>query len=306
VRFRTWSVRSVLLPVLGVLLIVGSFLAVLGIGRYQARQVSVVVAVHDIPPLSPILPGDVALRPVPATAVPRTGVYRSVTPLIGQFVQYGIVAGDVVRPQMLLAMPAGSSPLDVQLREASQAAGMALEAVPLPLDQAAGFTLPHPGDRVSIVGVLNPPGGQGSGQMAKFVLRHALVLAVLAPGQQSTAVKATPFGGSAAVPTTGQAQATSGVLVLALPPTDAERLVLAEAAGKVTLVLDQLPQGQQAPGCAQRAGPAGPAPAGSACPADQTPAVTYGQLTDTGSGGALPASPAPYSAGSLPPVGGGR
>jgi len=300
VRFRTWSLRSVLLPILGVVLIAGSFLTVLGLGRLQARQVMVAVAAHNIEPLAPIMPGDVVLHPVPASAVPKSGAYRSLTPLIGQFVQYGVVSGDVLRPQMLLTTPVGSSSLDVQLRAAASQAGAALEAVPLPLDQAAGFTLPHPGDRVSIMGVLTPPGagGQVGGQESKVVISGALVLSVIAPGAGQSS-KATPFGGSTSSPTV--TQASSGVLVLALAPTQAETLVLAEAAGKVTLVLDPLPSGGK---CATKnVGPAGAAPTGGAtCATPLVPPVTYAELAGPGNPGAAPIAPAPANAGTLPPA----
>lgn len=303
-RFRTWSLRSVLLPVLGVILIAGSILAVLALGRYQSRQVMVVVAAHDIEPLAPIMPGDVEVRAVPVTAVPKSGAYHSLTPLVGQFVQFGVVAGDVIRPEMLLATPVGSSSLDVQLRQASSAAGSDLEAVPLPLDQSAGFTLPHPGDRVSILGVLNPvgAGGQATGQVSKVVIGHALVLSIIAPGS-AQATKATPFAGSANTPT--GAQASSGVLVLALAPTDAERLVLAEAAGKVTLVLDPLPAGQGSTCASASAGPAGPAPATGGCTAPVVPPVTYSDLAGPGGAAGAMVAPAPANAGTLPPVGKG-
>lgn len=296
------------MPVLGVILIAGSILTVLGLGRYQTRQVMVVVATRDIQPLAPIMPGDVEVRPVPATAVPKSDAYHSTAALIGHFVQYGVVAGDVVRPQMLLATPEGSSSLNVQLREASAKGGTALEAVPLPLDQSGGFTLPQPGDRVSILGVLNPPGagGQGQGQVSKVVIGHVLVLSVIAPGSVPAA-KATPFGGSASAPT--GAQATSGVLVLALTPTEAERLVLAEAAGKVTLVLDELPTGK-ASGCGSATGPAGPAGPATAtgsggCAAPVVPPVTYSELAGLGGAGGSPVTPAPTDAGTLPPAPGG-
>ena len=250
---RVRSLAGLGLMAVGASLVLGSLLATVVLGRWADRRVPVVVATRDIPPLSPVPAGSVAVRRVPEAAVPRGGAFANTQEVVGRLTAYGVVAGAVVQPAMLLG--SGGSELDAALHAAVARSGSDLEAVALPLDASGGFTLPAPGDRVAVLAVATPPGA--SGPVARVLLPRALVLAVQAAGG----------GGSSLVPVAG---AGSGVLVLALSPSQAEALALAQAIGRVTVALD-------APGCP--------------CPAGATPAgpVTLAEVLS----GAVPARPTP-------------
>ena len=243
-RYSQSSLPNILLILAGILLIAGSFFGVLWMGTRAARTVEAVVAVHDIPPMHVIGPGDVALRQVPAQVADAEGGYAARIPVVlGRLAVFGVPAGAVVHPDDVAPASAGSS-LDVALTQLSRQYGVALQAVPLALNQAQGFSLPAPGDLVTVYATLTaapqggPSGAPGSGQGEPEVvpvLWRVPVLAVFGAGGSGPSV---PFsGGSSASTAPG---ATSGVLVLALTATEAQKLALAEQAGSITLVLDQV------------------------------------------------------------------
>lgn len=299
-RFRTSSLPSSVTWLLGLLLVAGAFFGVVAVGRYNNRQIQVVVATRDLPPLSPIMPGDVAVASKPLAALPRSGWFRATAPLVGKFVGYGLVKGEVVQGDMLASAPGVASVYDVQLSHAVDSTKTDLRAVPFPLNESSGFTLPRPGDHVDIVAVLSSQGQGTAGQatkQARVLIPQALVLSVSGP----TAAGPTSQGSFAGSSTGATQTATSGVLILALTQSQAEQLVLAESMGTLTLLLDPMPTQVAAQGSAT--GPAGPTPPG-ASRVTVAPPVTDLELT----GGALPyqaaAVPAPAIAGTLPPTGG--
>ena len=242
-RYRSSPWSGVLLVVGGVLLVVGSILAVVWLGRRTDRMVRVVVAVRAIAPLQPVVPRDVSLRAVPLLVAERGGFFPQVPAVVGRLARYGVLAGGVVRPGALLAATASGSALDFHLQQLSQQAGRELEAVPLALDETSGFTLPQAGDRVTLVGTLS--GASGTGGEAAVIVSHVLVLQILTAGGLSGV--STPFAGGASAAGT----ATSGVVVLALTATQAERVALSEVEGHLTLALDA-PQVRCTPGGASR------------------------------------------------------
>lgn|GEM_PF-4374525 len=231
------QMRSMFLVLLGILIIGGCFLGMLWLGHRAQRTEMAVVAVQTIPPLQPITAADVTLKPVPAVEV-HGARYVTASVVVGRFSQYGIFAGTVLQPGMLMTGTGGLSTLDVQLNNASKQTHQTLEAVPLPLNQSAGFTLPVDGDYVTLIGVLQkPPSGTRttSTQQAQVVIARGLVLSVLAP--QSSPTPGVGISGGSQPP--AATQATSGVLVLGLTLQQAEKVALAESMGKVTLLLDK-------------------------------------------------------------------
>lgn len=232
------QMRSLFLVLIGILIIGGCFVGMLWLGHRAQRTEMAVVAVQTIPPLEPITSAEVKLEPVPAVEV-HGARYVTASVVVGRFSQYGIYAGTVLQSGMLMTHTGGLSTLDVQLNTASKQEKQALEAVPLPLNQSAGFTLPVAGDHVTLLGVLQKPASAGSQQnaiqQAQVVIARGLVLSVLAP--QSSPTPGVGIGGGSQPP--AATQATSGVLVLGLTLQQAEKLALAESMGKVTLLLDK-------------------------------------------------------------------
>jgi Flp pilus assembly protein CpaB len=189
------------------------------------RTAPVLVARALIPPMQRIAGGDVAVARLPVAAVPADALANPAE-AVGSYARVGFAPGAVVQ-RSALARGDGSS-LDAQLTAAEAArggGGAALRAVPLPLDAAHGYGLVAAGDRVDVVVAADKVGGGLVQTAARGVLVEAKLPAAgrgdLLAGQDATA-------------------AGSGVLVLALSPEEAERVLLGEILGQVTVLLDPL------------------------------------------------------------------
>lgn len=227
-RFQPRSLSAGMLILLGIVLIGGSFAGVFFLGQRANRTVDVVVATRDIPPLEAVNPADVKLEARPASGVPA-GAFTNLTPVVGKYLRFGLVKGQVVVAPMLAETAEQASAYDVALASAAKAAGQDLRAVPLALDQTRGFGLMQKGDRIDILAVI---GASGNGKQAVVVASHVLVLDILGGG--STGPQANPTQ-------PGQTQpSSSGVVVLALTPEQAQQVALAQSEGSVMAVLDPL------------------------------------------------------------------
>lgn len=245
-RIPSWSISGTALIVIGAICVAAAFGGVWYFNRRASQFVSVVVAAQAVPPLSPILPGDLTLAKRPKDSLPKHGVYHTVPPLLYQFTETGFVPGEVVRNGMFLPPPSGAaSTYDLSLTHTSAQLNESLRAVPLPLGVANGFTLPQPGDHVDLFAVIsasksgNTSSSSGGGSVVTPIVQHALVLSVIAPGAASPAPSG-PLGTGNKSVASQQTQASSGVLLLALTPLQSERVVLAEVTGSITAVLDPL------------------------------------------------------------------
>ncbi len=189
------------------------------------RTVDVVVATRDVPPLQAIMPGDVAVMPVPIQAVPADAL-RDGAATVGRYVRFGLLSGQVVQSANLAAGPTGSSQTDAQLT--AVAGGSADErAVTVPLQAETGLDLPQPGDHVDLLAVVK---GQGSSQ--------ARVLASDVPVLDRFAIGAVSTGPS--ITGTGQPALQQGALVLELTVAQAQQVALAETTGSIQVLLDPL------------------------------------------------------------------
>ncbi len=306
---RRASAAWLLLAALGCGLVAGT-VAVRAVDGAR-RELAVVVARRDVTPMSRIAGGDVQIVRMPTAALPA-GTERTLGPVVGQFTRAGLVPGEVVTAAALAGAATDAGAEDVRLTAAggppcavaptaagpvpapapkgtgtsatrtgasgvtptSAAAGAAqtpakgdgacananLVAMTLPVAADQGFAMVQRGDRVDLVASYS----LAQGPAAQVIVADVPVLDRV---------------GSAQSPgTAGSAAPQSGWLVLALTQRDALRVQLAEAAGKVAVLLR---------------------PLGAAA---EDPQVTARVLTvpDLAAGSATPEAP-PLTAGALPP-----
>lgn len=200
----------------------------------QNRTEEVVVAKATIPPMAELDPALLGTARLPASAVPADA-FRRVADAAGLYTQVGVVRGAVVTRSMTLSLAAPGAPGPgsqwaaklVMLQR--QAATRGLEAFPLPLDQNGGYTLVQAGDRADVMATV---GGAGQGgAKAGIVVADVLVLGKLDQSTSNANVVNMSNGGQTTT-------STSGVVVLAVTPADAQRILAAEAASqKLVLAL---------------------------------------------------------------------
>jgi Flp pilus assembly protein CpaB len=191
--------------------------------RTALRTVDVVVATHDVLPLSEVLPDDVRLAAVPVPAVPSDAV-RNTASVVGQYVRYGMIHGQVVRAANLAATQPGTSRTDAEIAMTA-ADSPSVRAVAVALQADTGLDLPTPGDHVDVLAVVHD---QGDTQ-ARVLASNVLVLDRLTTGASAS--------GQAAGP---EPVAQAGALVLALTVVQAEQVALAQTVGQVQVLLDPL------------------------------------------------------------------
>jgi Flp pilus assembly protein CpaB len=177
------------------------------------RTVDVVVATKDVAPLAAIMPGDVAVRPEPIQAVPADAL-RASDAVIGRYVRFGLLSGQVVRAANLATTAVGAGPMDARMTT-SVGDDPAVRAVAVALQATTGLDLPAPGDHVDLLAVVR---GQGSTQ-ARVLATRVLVLDRMAVGQGASG----PAGSGSNPP-----MAQQGALVLALTVPQAQEVALAQ------------------------------------------------------------------------------
>jgi Flp pilus assembly protein CpaB len=212
-----------------------------------ARALTVVwVAERYVAPLTPVAMGDVREVRLPVAGVPA-GALTAPDEFAGQYARAGLVPGEVLTRQALTAGVAQGSAFDLQLaslagsgrcdRGSPPPAGEApgggapacapLVAMALPLDADGGYTIVQPGDRVDLLAAF----GGASGTESQVVAADVPVMAKL---------DGAPEGPGA--------PASSGWLVLAVNPAEAQEIQAAQSAGRVAAVL--VPPGEDQAGLA--------------------------------------------------------
>ncbi len=189
------------------------------------RTEAVVVATQDVLPLATVTPSDVQVQPVPIQAVPD-GAIRTVSAVVGRFVRFGLLRGQVVQTANLAAAQGGTGPVDAQITAAADGSAE-VRAVTVALQADTGLDLPAPGDHVDVLAVVRGPGTP----QARVVAAGVLVLDRIAAGASS---------GGLGSPSAGQPVAQTGALVLALTVAQAEQVALAQTMGQVEVLLDPL------------------------------------------------------------------
>lgn|GEM_PF-2070210 len=211
------------------------------------REVPVVMARREVPPLTRIRSGDVVVADVPAAALPP-GALHAVAAAQGDFTRMGLVPGEIVTGAALEGGVTTASALDVRLAGLAETAlcprgtsaapapaapagagtvagsprggagCLRLVAMSVPVSADQGFQMVHTGDTVDVVAGY----GVRSGTVSQVVAADVPVLDRVAAGQ----------GG---VPGSGSA---SGWLVLGVSPGQALRLQLALTTGKLAVLLE--------------------------------------------------------------------
>jgi pilus assembly protein CpaB len=197
---------------LGTALIIARYLERTGTGPSPVTKI--VVAVTDLPLAAKIGPQDVRLEDWPKDHLPP-GVATDPKEVIGRILISRVLAGQPVLPPMLAAKNAGNG-LAALIPPNMRAIAVRVDDVV----GVAGFI--HPDDRVDVLVTLRPnrPGAETT---SKVFMQNVKVLAV---GQEvETADRARLHATPATVAT------------LLVSPTDAERLTLAAAEGRLILTL---------------------------------------------------------------------
>jgi hypothetical protein len=219
--------------------------------RYQ-RTETVVVARVAVPPWSLVTATDLArVRRPAAGLLPATLLAPSV--VVGRFTVTGLVPGQAVTAANLSWSGLGSA-YDAQLAAldgitrhcGSGTRAIAVpttggtpaavthptcgryEALAVPLDANAGYDLVHAGSRIDLWATYPTP----SGEVAQAIVTGVLVMARFAPGSSAPVVGAS----SSTVAQT----ATTGIVVLAVTPGQAGRILLAGRLGQIAAVLEPI------------------------------------------------------------------
>jgi Flp pilus assembly protein CpaB len=259
-----------MLGLIAVLLAIGAaVIPIIGI-RSAVRPIQVVEAVTQVPPMTEVPASALTVRSVPKGGLHQQ-YFGSPGAVVGHYTLYGLYPGEIISPydiapyapttspyaaqltqmqvqakqlvqqdvrrlQKVLpvwqpappggaepALPAGA-PAQAQAAYAALKAAIAneavterLQAVTLAVTEQQGFAIVHPGDHVMIYGTV---ADQQHDETAYVVANDVQVL-----GDLGTGVNGQLNG------------AVSGTLVLALTPGDVERLMLAQQAGAVQVVL---------------------------------------------------------------------
>jgi pilus assembly protein CpaB len=170
-----------------------------------SATVLVAVATRPVPAMSPLVPGDAALRPFPAALAPA-GIIRSLDVLRGAWTLAPLVAGEPVVAADLVHP--GSDPLITALLGShEQAVGVSLS----PTSAAGGFVAP--GTRVNLY--------MASARQSREIAAGIRVLAV---NGSLAALPAPPTG-------------ASELLTLAVPDAQVPAVLQAQAAGTLVVTL---------------------------------------------------------------------
>ncbi len=232
--------------------LVAAYVAV-ALVRSVRRTVPVVVARRLVPPLAPVAAADVALADLPAAALPP-GAFRRPAAVVGAYTRMGLVPGEVVTARALSGGVQAATAFDVRLARladvaacprggSSQGARVPPPAVPaggrasagssgcrdlvavsLPLTADQGYQLVRAGDLVDVAATYTLQ----SGTVSQVVAADVPVL---------YRVAGTMSGGAGFAGQSGSLGASSGWLVLGVPPGQALRLQLAENTGRVDVFL---------------------------------------------------------------------
>jgi pilus assembly protein CpaB len=179
---------------------------------------NVLVATRDLSPGTVLANGDLRWQPWPKGQVPPGSIQQSVQPnavqdLKGLVVRSEMLSGDPVRNERLAkdagfmsaVLPSGSRAVAIDLADQGKSA-------------AGGFILPN--DRVDVIRIFHPDDAPGA-FASETILTNVRVLAV----------------GQAVQDKAGERTVIGGTATLELTPDQAEKVVLAQRTGQLTLTL---------------------------------------------------------------------
>ena len=177
----------------------------------EVKNVPVVAAKATIPPRTKITPDMIYVREMPESAI-HARTARAAEQVVGLFTKYEILEGEPIIMDRLFGQnePVGlasSVPRDKR-------------AVTIPVNEVVGVAgFVKPGDRVDVVATVD--GTDETGDMAFTVLQDVEVLAVAQDTEDTSQ---------------GKAKVSTSV-TLAVTPSEAEKLALAEDMGQLRLAL---------------------------------------------------------------------
>ena len=179
---------------------------------------NVLVATHDLGPGAVIANGDLRWQSWPKGQVPPGAIEQSAQPnamqeLRGLVVRSEMLAGDPLRRERLAkdagfmsaVLPSGTRAVAIDLADQGKSA-------------AGGFILPN--DRVDVIRIFHPDDAPGA-FASETILTNVRVLAV----------------GQAVQDKAGERTVIGGTATLELTPEQAEKVVLAQRTGQLTLTL---------------------------------------------------------------------
>jgi pilus assembly protein CpaB len=192
----------------------------------QAKMTTVLVAVDDIAPFTPLEISHFATRQWPSQAVPHDAITDAIE-LQGRYARTLILSGTPIRAGHLAGSAGGGSDLAARLTEVNDPAMRAI-AVAVDRAQGVGGTV-QPGDKVDVIAAVRVERENGPSVTFSKVIARAVPVLYKAEGEQ---------GGKQHV-------------VLMVTPQQAEEIAYAQMAGTVVLATNPYrtePQPTQTPG----------------------------------------------------------
>ncbi|MHB8572409.1 MAG: Flp pilus assembly protein CpaB [Candidatus Dormibacteria bacterium] len=182
------------------------------------REVSVVVAAHDLPPGAQVAESDLAMRHVNPDGIPA-GTLRSVDDAVGRWLNLPVLGGQaLVARELDAGRAAHVIPSWVKIPN-----GYRVVSIPITPSAAVGGAL-HPGDRVEVVAVPNALKSAGSlptADQPQVVGESVLVLGMRndAGGQYDPPAATSSAAHAVLSPTTSRLAS----VLLAVPPEEVPR-----------------------------------------------------------------------------------
>jgi len=207
----------------------------------RGQPVPVLVAVKDIPRMTKIDKGLVAVRRVPRQFL-QPGALTSIKEALGQVTISPILKGEQILGTKLVA-PGVETGLAIKVPKGMRAVTVATDAV----SGVAGLI--KPGNYVDVLGTFEFGDGKKSDQKSFTIFQNVLVLAVnQSVGPESEVARARTMaervkGGGGGV-TAFLRRPRASTVTLALTPAQAQALVLAQNTGRLTLTLRSLFEGR--------------------------------------------------------------
>jgi len=192
--------------------------------------IPVVVVKKDVGPLE-VIPADaVAVEARPRAAVPQDAV-KTPEEVVGKYTRTGLVPGMILQESMIAGNPTeGVAGIDAKLEELSKQAGKSLRAFALELNSAQGYRIVQPNQRVDIVAHVQSSSMDHAGVLVPNV---AVLAKVDKQDQSSSGSSGGIMGGNSN--NKNNSGAPEGVVVLALTPEDAARVLMAKDIGTISL-----------------------------------------------------------------------
>lgn len=222
------SSRPIFWFLIALLLSGGAALMAYNIVQSATAGVPVVVVTKEVGPLE-VIPADaLAVETRPAAGLPKDAV-KSVEEAVNRYTRTGLVPGMILQSSMIAGNPAeGVAGIDAKLQELSKQTGKPLRAFALELNAAQGYRIVQPNQRVDVIAHVS----SSSLDQAGVLVPNVVVLTKIDKPDPSSGGSGGLTGGNNDDKKEG---APEGVVVLALTPEDAARVLMAKDLGTISL-----------------------------------------------------------------------